>query len=1337
MEFSKNILFKESGNPVIFLNRNALVADWPEAVKKEWNNTLIVMDEKVCDEDSFTIALETLSAKINSLPADPSAAKRKTPHQTNPEPRGSVGDAGKHTSRKKGYGNEQKPKDSPPANYKCIVCKLVAGHWPSQCSKRNAEQMNYSTEQWKNIAKQLKRDEAKTRSKNHKDAPLSYVRDAQILMARAQGSDDDFFSTVAFQSKECVVKTILDTGSDENVITTSALSLISYPLPAGMDNPSVEMVNGEMEQSQGIAQLDYIRLANRLVLRDITCIAIDNPEPFLLIGRPLMKSLGIDPQRDLNLLLGNITLDMPDDQIEDDEIISIPPTEETSSAIEALKVRTCIALTTAGVTDDIISEYLSLIEEFRRIFRVGLDASPPMRVDPYRPSMRPGKGPVRATPRRYNPRQSKFLRETVQKLTELGLLKRNQRSKWSSPVFLPPKRDSFRFTVDSRQVNSCIEPRAWPLPFMDIDLERAVASKYYAVLDADNGYFQIANDEEFAEVFSILTEDGIFTPTRLVQGTVDGVAVFQSAMMTILADKIHRTVAIWIDDIIVFQSSPQDLLSELRAVFQLFSKFGVKINPNKCTLFATEIQFCGKLISSKGIIPNNEFIQGLNTMSIPKTAGELQQFLAASNWIRNHIPNYSSLFKPLQDQLLKCTQQVGSSKATKLAKIPLQLTTDHINSFKECQEAIKNCTRLSYPKPDHILNLMTDASDLAWSIVLTQSPKDDMKKSIQDRNHEPLVFLSGNFTGSQLRWATVEKEAYPIIHALDKLDHYLKREDGFELFTDHRNLTYILNPDRDLNKINSDRLHRWASQLMSFRYVIHHISGEMNHWPDLLSRWGSPARSLRTFKLKIIPKPNQTFEWPTWEEIKTAQQNSESIPSDLKLDDESNLYKTDKGQVWISNESLANRILIIAHSGSSGHRGYDSTKKIICDRFWWSDYLSDIKYFVSKCLHCLRTYSGTVPRPFGEQIHGKHPNEVIHYDFCLVLGQYILIIRDDLSGFTRLRLCISADSSSVATHLLDWIADFGIPKIQVSDQGSHFKNRVITEINRKLRSHHHFTTAYSPFANGSIEIIVKDFLTTLKKLRFETNTPAKQWQSLLPMIQFALNHSPRKDKCNLSPVEIMTGIKPSNDLDAIFAPFNAKFSSKPLPLQDLKKHVEELAVSLSLMHKAVDEDVSNKREAHRRRRLKKSTKVNFGLGDFVLVSIPKQKIKNKLQIVWNGPYKIVEVINDNVFKVETLDGKKSEIVHAQRIRFYCESALLSEDFQTQEIDESEKFEISELLDIKTTTSGYSVLVRWLGFESVDDTWEPIHTLYEDIPLILHDFLISKNKENVWSDLNKM
>jgi hypothetical protein len=82
--------------------------------------------------------------------------------------------------------------------------------------------------------------------------------------------------------------------------------------------------------------------------------------------------------------------------------------------------------------EKMINEFTLLIDEFKSIFRVGLDSSPAIRIEPYVPAMKPNKGPVRATPRRYNPRQSKFLRETVDKLCELGLLKLNPKMVYTS-----------------------------------------------------------------------------------------------------------------------------------------------------------------------------------------------------------------------------------------------------------------------------------------------------------------------------------------------------------------------------------------------------------------------------------------------------------------------------------------------------------------------------------------------------------------------------------------------------------------------------------------------------------------------------------------------------------------------------------------------------------------------------------------------------------------------------------------------------------------------------------------------------------------------------------------
>jgi hypothetical protein len=647
-----------------------LIATFPDYVIEEWKAKILSYDGEIETEDDFTILLKDLSRQLGVLLPHQLKKSKSSHDEADNEHEAQDNTDRKSKDSKKRSRDDQKSSNNSkvPQNYRCAVCSQAKGHWPQDCPSRTPEQMKITKAQWIEIsakAKKARLEKKNSKKQNNSSYPLApLIADYRSFMAKAQESADHFLSTLVHNKNECVIQTVLDSGSDANVITAPALALLHITLPAGTDQPSVEMADGRVISTEGTTTIEILRLANRLILRDVRFIVIDNPEPFCLIGLPLMKSLGIDPQRDLNILLGNAPLEFNDepDGIEDIDILQTTEQSDVLKALQALKVRTKIEMQTDLQDGKMINEFTLLIDEFKSIFRVGLDSSPAIRIEPYVPAMKPNKGPVRATPRRYNPRQSKFLRETVDKLCELGLLKLNPNSKWSSPVFLSPKKDSFRFTVDSRLVNSCIEPRAWPLPFLEVDLEKAVNSGYYAVLDADNGYFQIENDEQFAEIFSILTEDGIFTPTRLVQGTIDGVAVFQSAMMTILADQIHRTVAIWIDDVIIFADTPGKLLLELKKVFTQFAKFGVKLNPLKCTIYSREIKFCGKMISSKGVFPNSAFLQGLDMMKIPTTAGELQQFLSASNWIRNHIPNYSSIFKPLQDLLLEHTSKIGSVK---------------------------------------------------------------------------------------------------------------------------------------------------------------------------------------------------------------------------------------------------------------------------------------------------------------------------------------------------------------------------------------------------------------------------------------------------------------------------------------------------------------------------------------------------------------------------------------------------------------------------------------------------------------------------------------------------
>jgi len=68
-----------------------------------------------------------------------------------------------------------------------------------------------------------------------------------------------------------------------------------------------------------------------------------------------------------------------------------------------------------------------------------------------------------------------------------------------------------------------------------------------------------------------------------------------------------------------------------------------------------------------------------------------------------------------------------------------------------------------------------------------------------------------NFLRSQKHWSVIEKEAFRIVEAVERLRHLLLRDEGIRLFTDHRNLIYVFDPilrDKDFKKQAVDKLWR-------------------------------------------------------------------------------------------------------------------------------------------------------------------------------------------------------------------------------------------------------------------------------------------------------------------------------------------------------------------------------------------------------------------------------------------------------------------------------------------------------------------------------------------------
>ena len=193
------------------------------------------------------------------------------------------------------------------------------------------------------------------------------------------------------------------------------------------------------------------------------------------------------------------------------------------------------------------------------------------------------------------------------------------------------------------------------------------------------------------------------------------------------------------------------------------------------------------------------------------------------------------------------------------------------------------------------------------------------------------------------------------------MEYILLPERGFHLFTDHRNLKFIFDPDSVDTKIaryKADKLQRWAMVLQTSRYVIEYVSGDENVWVGMLSRWGSPNQNTKqntskwnvlAVEQKVSPLEDTAFEWPSMDEIKVvqsaSQERSRSEYPKLTTDKERGVLVDTDNRIWIPDSAVTiqQRLCIVANAGCAGHRGVATTFQILSKHVTWSSMNRDVK----------------------------------------------------------------------------------------------------------------------------------------------------------------------------------------------------------------------------------------------------------------------------------------------------------------------------------------------------------------------------------------------------------
>jgi predicted DNA-binding transcriptional regulator YafY len=119
-------------------------------------------------------------------------------------------------------------------------------------------------------------------------------------------------------------------------------------------------------------------------------------------------------------------------------------------------------------------------------------------------------------------------------------------------------------------------------------------------------------------------------------------------------------------------------------------------------LFATIMRYCGRSTTKDGVRFNPKNMEAVQTMCEPLNGADLVQYVAAVNWMRSAIPNYSKRVAPLQIALAKVFE--GNSRRTKKTAAAMPLLQfrgpEEQAVFRDLQAAIMESMTLAFPNPD-------------------------------------------------------------------------------------------------------------------------------------------------------------------------------------------------------------------------------------------------------------------------------------------------------------------------------------------------------------------------------------------------------------------------------------------------------------------------------------------------------------------------------------------------------------------------------------------------------------------------------------------------------------
>ncbi|KAL5808663.1 hypothetical protein ACOSQ3_029354 [Xanthoceras sorbifolium] len=275
------------------------------------------------------------------------------------------------------------------------------------------------------------------------------------------------------------------------------------------------------------------------------------------------------------------------------------------------------------------------------------------RVLVHRLQVDPDYLPVKQKRRKFAPERNKVINEEIQKLIDIGSVREVNYPDWLANVVVVKKKNGkWRVCIDFTDLNKACPKDSFPLPHIDMMVDATAGHELLSFMDAFSCYNQILMHPDDQEKTSFITERGIFCYKVMPFGLKNAGATYQRLVNKMFASMLGQTMEVYIDDMLVKSLIADQHLDHLRQSFDIIDKYGMKLNPTKCSFRVSSGKFLGYLVTKRGVEANPDQLQSAMDLRKSKSFDWNQASEDAFQNIKRYLADPPLLSKPKEGETL-------------------------------------------------------------------------------------------------------------------------------------------------------------------------------------------------------------------------------------------------------------------------------------------------------------------------------------------------------------------------------------------------------------------------------------------------------------------------------------------------------------------------------------------------------------------------------------------------------------------------------------------------------------------------------------------------------------